>query len=99
MILQFNRVKEYLKFSKILVGHITFYTIAQYGDAPDDQVEEWTPEQCRDSLQRYLNRFLNGRRGKIEQLRDLLKIAHYACLIFFKLRPTDEEISRLQKGE
>ena len=93
-----KRAIEFMIFSQIVTEHINNYTVPQYGDAPDDQVAKWTPEQCMDSIKRYVNRFKTGRRGRLEGLRDMLKIAHFACLIFDKLDPTVEEVGLLMKG-
>lgn len=92
------RVDDFETFSKIVVGHIRNYTIPQYGDAPHDQIQEWSPEQCIDSIKRYVNRFGTNRRGRIEQLRDLAKIAHLAAIIFDKLEPDEEEMDRIREG-
>lgn len=78
------RCLEWRIFSRIVEDHIRTYTIKQYGDAPDDQLEEWTPEQCIEAIKRYCNRFSTNARGEDETLRDLLKIAHYACVCYFK---------------
>lgn len=78
------RREEWENFSKIVGDHIDNYTVAQYGDSPNDQVEGWTVEQCFDSIQRYVNRRNSNRRGNIESMRDLVKIAHFACIIFTK---------------
>ena len=93
-----GRVEEFKLFKEIVLGHIEKYTIPQYGDAPDDQIEEFTPAQCMDSVKRYANRVDSNSRGRMEQLRDQLKIAHYACVTFFKLKPTMEEIKKLTRG-
>ena len=68
-------------------SHIDNYTVPQYGDAPNDQLETWTPEQCLESIQRYVNRNIKGTnaRGPQEALRDMLKIAHYAGVAYEKL--------------
>jgi hypothetical protein len=78
------RRDEWESFSKVVGDHIENYTVKQYGDAPDDQVEGWTVEQCFDSIQRYVNRRNSNRRGDIESMRDLVKIAHFTCVIFMK---------------
>ncbi len=80
-----KRGKQWEKFSNLVLAHIEDYTVPQYGDLPDDQVENWTAEQCIESIQRYVNRFHRNARGPSERLRDLKKIAHYACLSYDKL--------------
>ena len=79
------RCLEWRMFSRFVEDHVRMYAVKQYGDAPDDQVEAWTPEQCIEAIRRYTNRFGTNARGIDETFRDLLKIAHYACLAYFKL--------------
>jgi hypothetical protein len=92
-----KRGMEWRRFSAIVEYHINNYTVPQYGDMPTDQASAWAPEQIRDSMQRYLNRFSSNQRGEEEVLRDMLKMAHYSCMAYFKLlermeknAPTDE---------
>ena len=81
----FNRELEWRYFSKFVSEHIIDYTIKQYGDSPHDEVQNWTPEQCVKSIGKYVRRFESGQRGASETLRDMFKIAHFACLAYFKL--------------
>jgi hypothetical protein len=83
---RFERAKEWRMFSYLVEQHIINYTIPQYGDLPDDQLSGWTPEQCRDSMQRYLNRFSTNARGPKETLRDMKKLAHFACVAYNKVK-------------
>jgi len=94
-----KRQLEFELFAEIVLEHIENYTVAQYGDAPNDPVETWTPAQCMDSVKRYADRIETGRRGSLETIRDMVKIAHFACLSFGKLNPTKEEIIKIMKGE
>jgi hypothetical protein len=80
-----GRIREWRAFSFLVEQHIGGYTIPQYGDMPNDQSSGWTPEQIKDSMQRYLNRFNSNARGEREVLRDMCKMAHYACIAYFKL--------------
>jgi len=93
-----RRRAEFIGFSGVVQGHIENYAVPQYGDAPNDQVEAWTAAQCMDSVKRYSNRFESNARGRLETLRDIVKIAHYACLIFGKLDPTADEINKIVDG-
>ena len=81
-----NRVAEWDQFAELVEAHIINYTLPQY-DNPDgnDQVSTWTAAQCVDAIKKYCARFGNNVRGPDDQLRDLLKIAHYACLAHSKL--------------
>ena len=93
-----NRANEWTEFAIITKAHIENYTVPQYGDSPNDQVEEWSITTCAENIKRYANRIGSSRRGKLETLRDMVKIAHYACLILGKLQPTLEEINAIVEG-
>lgn len=80
------RGTEWAQFAEMVRIHVEDYTVPQYGDAPNDQAEGFTPDECVKQIQRYCNRFGKGQRGMQEQLRDMKKIAHYACLIYMKLQ-------------
>ena len=79
-----GRVTDWLAFADLVSDHIETYTIEQFGDTPNDQVESWTPAACILAIRKYTERYGKGQRGELEQLRDLLKIAHYAQLAFDK---------------
>lgn len=81
----FNRVLEWQWFAATVRKHILDYTIPQYGDSPTDEVEGWTPDMCIKAIAKYTRRFESGQRGSDETLRDMLKIAHFACLAYIKL--------------
>jgi hypothetical protein len=86
----YNRSKEWRMFSYLVEQHVNNYTIPQYGDAPDDEVEGWTPEMCAMAIQKYTKRFSSNQRGTQETRKDMLKIAHFACLAYWKLKERDE---------
>jgi hypothetical protein len=79
-----NRGKEWYIFSAIVAGHIENYTVPQYGDAPDDQASGFSEQDIAANMRRYVNRLESGVRGPVEAQRDLLKIAHYCALLYFK---------------
>jgi hypothetical protein len=83
---RFTRSDEWRMFSYLVEQHVTNYTIPQYGDAPNDEVAAWTPEMCALAMQKYTKRFSSSLRGKDETLRDMFKIAHFACLTYWKLK-------------
>ena len=84
------RVLEWSNFSANVDHHIRNYTIPQYGDFPDDQCEQDFDEcDIASNIKRYANRVGRGRRGIDEQLRDCLKMAHYACILYSKLAGLD----------
>jgi hypothetical protein len=81
-----NRMKEWMDFSGITLQHIRNYTIPQFGDVPNDNLSTWSIEDCLKAINRYVTRNLNeNRRGQREAMRDMVKIAHYACVIFWKM--------------
>jgi hypothetical protein len=80
-----QRGRDFAEFAEKVVRHIEDYTVKQYGDAPNDQVEEWTPEQCMRQIGKYVARFESNARGEQEKFRDLVKVAHYAQLAWLKL--------------
>lgn len=79
-----NRGKMWDIFSDEVVNHIEHYTVAQYKDFPEDQVTEWTEEDLVKQIQKYINRISSNERGDMERNRDLMKIAHYAQMIWSK---------------
>ena len=81
----YSRCVQWRVFAKRVAEHILLYTIPQYGDFPEDEIESWTADQCIKSIQKYTRRFDSNMRGSVEQKRDMLKIAHFACLAYDKL--------------
>lgn len=79
------RGKQFEWFANQVIEHIETYTVPQYGDYPNDQVEEWTPELCIAQIGKYSARFgKNSREG--QELLDLIKIAHYAQIAYSKMK-------------
>ncbi len=85
-----KRAEQWNEFAKTVEDHIEDYTVPQYGDAPDDQVEHFSAADIKVQLERYVNRIGSNARGEVEAKRDCLKIAHYACLLNLKLGTTKE---------
>ncbi|OQB08799.1 MAG: hypothetical protein BWY21_01095 [Parcubacteria group bacterium ADurb.Bin216] len=79
-----TRELEYVSFSEVVRAHIKNYTIPQYGDKPNDMISTWSVEDCMQAINRYVTRSRVSRRGELESLRDIIKIAHYACIAFIK---------------
>lgn len=92
------RRMDFNLFSQIVEAHIDNYTVPQYGDRPNDEIEHWTVDQCIKAIQKYAKRYESSRRGRIETLRDMVKIAHFAQLTFNKFHPTPEEIYAIKEG-
>ena len=79
------RGQQFEWFANQVIEHIETYTVPQYGDYPNDQVEEWTPELCIAQIGKYSARFgKNSREG--QELLDLIKIAHYAQIAYSKMK-------------
>jgi len=78
MIGEGTRLREWSIFAHKVASHIVNYTVPQYGDKGSDQADDFTVEDCAQHIKRYANRVGKNSRGHAEQLRDFLKIAHYA---------------------
>ena len=85
-----SRLEEWDEFSALVREHIEEYVLPQWGDAPNDPVSGWTAEKCMQEVQKYAHRFGRSVRGAEEELRDLLKIAHYAAMIHSKRREQED---------
>lgn len=78
------RGREWAIFAHHVLRHVDHYTVHQYGDGPDDNVETWTEADIKRALERYIRRMGQNARGDVEAERDLLKIAHYAGIAWSK---------------
>ena len=79
------RGQEWNTFVDVVLNHIESYTVQQYGDKGADMATQMSEQECIKQIERYCRRFGKGARGQAEQLRDLLKVAHYACITYYKL--------------
>ena len=78
-----QRGKDWQEFAAKVLDHIENYTVPQYGDAPNDLAETWTPRQSLDCVDRYSKRYgRNSRDG--QQALDFTKMAHYVQLAYLK---------------
>ena len=81
-----NRLIEWQGFAVKVGDHIENYTVPQWGDAPDDQLAtDWKVNDCILAIKKYANRAGKNSRGVEEDIRDMLKIAHYACVAYSKM--------------
>ena len=88
------RAIEWSKFSKRVFNHIESYTVPQYGDKGSDQCSEFSEADFITQMKKYLNRYgKNSREG--QQRLDLLKIAHYAGMLYAKLSEKEQEIDKI----
>lgn len=81
---QSNRLEEWRNFSAQVENHIENYTVPQYGDLPDDPLSAFTEADILTQMGRYLSRAQTNARGFEESQRDLLKIVHYAGVLYTK---------------
>ena len=79
-----HRLLMWYAVADIVADHVDTYTVPQYGDYPNDQLSIFSVEDINTQLTRYCNRFGKNARGEEEELRDLLKIMHYAGVAFMK---------------
>ena len=94
-----ERGVEWNDLATMVLGHIEDYTVPQYGDAPKDMVSEWTAAECIAQIDKYVKRYQVMRRGRLETLRDMAKIAHYACMAFGKMNPSQDEVEKILEGK
>lgn len=88
------RASEWLSFSRKVFNHIQNYTVPQYGDKGHDQCSEFTEADFITQMKKYLNRYgKNSREG--QQKLDLLKIAHYAGMLYTKLIEKEQELDKV----
>lgn len=95
----YNRITQWEQFSAQVLEHIDQYTLVQYGNPEgDEQVDAFTVEDCFKNMERYFNRRNSSVRGNKERLRDVIKIARYAQLIYGKLRCQLDEPDVYEEG-
>lgn len=79
-----KRGDQWLFFAEDVHKHIETYTVSQYGDSPDDQVEHYSADDCVKQAMKYLHRHgKNSRPG--QEVLDMMKAAHYCQLAAQKI--------------
>lgn len=78
------RAMAFVAFSETMITFIDTYAVPQYGDAPDDLVENWSAEQCLNQVEKYIKRRNTSRRPDEKKL-DILKAVHYLQLAAEKM--------------
>lgn len=83
-----DRVLEFRIFTEAaMIPHLIRYCEQQYGNpSGEEQIDGFTAEDCKKAIERYTNRFGKNARGPVEQLRDAIKISHYAQVMYDKLK-------------
>lgn len=85
-----TRLGEWIKFSDLVRNHITKYTVPQYGEKNIDLMSGWSYLQCMESIKKYACRCdSNQREG--QNILDLYKICHCACIAYWKFLNEEEE--------
>ena len=79
------RGQEWVRFCECVLDHIEAYTVPQYGDLPHDQISSWSVDDVMQAIRKRTHRNGKNSRGPGEDLRDCLKIAHEACIAYFKI--------------
>jgi len=90
--------KGWNHFKGIVLDHIKNYVLPQYGPDIKNDVDVENTEDCLKYIAKYRNRHGASRRGRIEELRDLVKIAHFSQYAFDMMNPTEEEIELIRQG-
>lgn len=86
-----KKAEEFAKFSVEVLKHIEEYAVPQYGDYPNDLIKETSIDDIVHDMQRYLHRMKTNARGAKEVERDFLKLAHYSCIAYYKLKEQEDE--------
>lgn len=86
-------------FADIAEDHIENYAVPQYGPDIKENPDVQNTEDCLKYIAKYRNRHGAERRGRLEELRDLVKIAHFAQIGFDMMNPTEEEIALIRGGK
>lgn len=81
---------HFLTFVIKVIHHIENYVIPQYGDYPDQMIDDFSMAEMASQVKRYAGRFGNNARGPVEDHRDTYKFAHYACYMEDKLVQRDD---------
>lgn len=90
-----NRLMFWSIFSEEVERHISDYTVPQYGDFPEDQMTSATETEILHNIKRYVERYGSNARGNKETDLDLLKIAHYASILWGKRMGFEAEMKKL----
>jgi len=84
------RARNWSEFYWRVRNHIAEYAVPQYGDYPNDQLTNFSLDDIKTNMMRYINRMGRNARGKEEALRDMLKVAHYASVAYEMIDHAEE---------
>ena len=85
-----DRGIEWKDFAERVLYHVDTYAVPQYGDKEEDEIDGWSAKDCILVIKKYAARFGRNSR-KNQEKTDMLKIAHYACFIYNKLKEGKDE--------
>lgn len=89
------RGNKWNEFAEQVFRHIEEYTVPQYGDEGEDQITDYSCEDCITMVKKYANRYgTNAREGQQEL--DFLKMAHYAQCAYDKYRENNDKVETYQ---
>ena len=86
-----KKVDQWKRFSDQVEDHIEYYVSKQYGDFPDKTIAKFTPEKIQGKLEAYVDRIGKSYRGHADEIRDCIKIAHFACYLHALLTKGDAQ--------
>lgn len=69
------RGHDWMEFAFKVLTHVERYTVPQYGDRPDDQIEQWSVEDCLTAVKKRLARYGRNTRSGQQEL-DFMKMVH-----------------------
>ena len=87
-----KRGAEWNEFADKVLTHIDTYTVPQYGDKGKDSIDKWDINMCLITIIKYATRSGSNIRSNQDKL-DMLKIAHYACFVYNKLKEKETKMS------
>lgn len=90
--------ENWLRFATTVLEHIENYAVPQYGGDIAENPDVASADDCRKYIAKYLRRAGSERRGRIEELRDLVKIANFAQFAFDMMKPSEEEKRAIEEG-
>jgi hypothetical protein len=93
------RGNNWVEFATHVHAHVDLYTVPQFGDFPDDNIEKMSAEDCIKQIRKYVERFGKNQRGHEDQLMDMMKIAHFANFAWEKLRKEGAAASGSKAGK
>jgi len=92
-----ERGKNWFQFAIKVLEHVEKYTVPQYGDKPNDQIEEWSIEDCFKAVKKRMARFSRNSREGQQEL-DFMKMAHEIQIAAEKWEEAQAEVKELDKA-